>query len=132
MSNLKLYDGQITVKADKQTQACLNDWIESKRVEWVAKQEKLKSDPIPSNEELLSREKAGEVMPYERQLIPHLEEIKLEFKEALDDHMGPQGYDFNELMFISGAPADKRSSKDAPIADPIQDRTKTAQETKER
>lgn len=25
-------------------------------------------------------------MPYEKQLIPHYEEIKLEFKEALEDH----------------------------------------------
>jgi hypothetical protein len=114
MSNLKLYDGQITVKADKQTQACLNDWVESKRHEWIAKQDKERPSSLPDKEELLSREKAGEVMPYERQLIPHLEEIKLEFKEALDDHMGPQGYDFNELMFISGAPKDVRPPKDAP------------------
>ena len=26
------------------------------------------------------------VLPYEKQLIPHYEEIKLEFKEALEDH----------------------------------------------
>ena len=26
------------------------------------------------------------MQPYEKQLIPHYEEIKLEFKEALEDH----------------------------------------------
>jgi len=31
-------------------------------------------------------EKRGMVLPYEKQLIPHYEEIKLEFKEALEDH----------------------------------------------
>ena len=30
--------------------------------------------------------KSGKVMPWERQLIPQYEEIKLEFKEALEDH----------------------------------------------
>ena len=30
--------------------------------------------------------KSGKVMPWEKQLIPQYEEIKLEFKEALEDH----------------------------------------------
>jgi len=32
------------------------------------------------------KELRGEVLPYEKQLIPQYEEIKLEFKEALEDH----------------------------------------------
>jgi hypothetical protein len=35
MNNLKLYDGQIIVKADAKTQSFLNDWIDSKRHEWI-------------------------------------------------------------------------------------------------
>ena len=37
-------------------------------------------------ERLEACEKKGMVLPYEKQLIPHYEEIKLEFKEALEDH----------------------------------------------
>ena len=36
--------------------------------------------------DLERREHLGEVMPYERALIPHLEEINLEFREAFEDH----------------------------------------------
>jgi hypothetical protein len=35
MSNLKLYDGQLTVKADQKTQSLLNDWVDTKRGEWI-------------------------------------------------------------------------------------------------
>jgi hypothetical protein len=38
-------------------------------------------------------------MPYEQLLIPHLEEIKLEFKEALEDHVG--NFNFDDLIFVS-------------------------------
>ena len=39
-------------------------------------------------------------MPYEQVLIPQLEEIKLEFKEAIEDHVGH--FDISDLIFISG------------------------------
>lgn len=38
-------------------------------------------------------------MPYEQMLIPHLEEIKLEFKEAIEDHIGH--FSFDDLIFVS-------------------------------
>ena len=43
-------------------------------------------------EDLARREHLGEVMPYERALIPHLDEIRLEFRDAIDDH-GAGHYD---------------------------------------
>lgn len=43
-------------------------------------------------------------MPYEQMLIPHLEEIKLEFMEALEDHLGQVNLD--DFLFLKGA--DKR------------------------
>jgi hypothetical protein len=64
MSNLKLYDGQLTVKCDARTQAVLNDWVETKRGEWIQRQERLGLE-VESYEKLQAREKTGEVMPYE-------------------------------------------------------------------
>lgn len=65
MSNLKLFEGQLTVKCDSKTQQVLNDWVDSKRGDWIQRQERLGVD-VDSYETLLAREKAGEVMPYEQ------------------------------------------------------------------
>jgi hypothetical protein len=40
-------------------------------------------------------------MPYEQILIPHLEEIKLEFREALEDHVGSVNLD--DFLFLKNA-----------------------------
>ena len=40
-------------------------------------------------------------MPYEQMLIPHLEEIKLEFREALEDHLGY--FNADDLPFMKVA-----------------------------
>jgi hypothetical protein len=37
-------------------------------------------------------------MPYEQILIPHLEEIKLEFREALEDHVG--SVNLEDFLFL--------------------------------
>ena len=44
MSNLKLFEGQLVVKCDAKTQQLLNDWVDSKRGEWIQRQEKLGVD----------------------------------------------------------------------------------------
>lgn len=41
---------------------------------------------VEDPEDLDRMVKQGRLLPYERSLIPHLEAIKLEFKEALDDN----------------------------------------------
>lgn len=52
-------------------------------------------------------------MPYEHHLIPQLEEIKLEFKEAIEDHIGH--FNFDDLIFISG----NRNSKNQRISEQV-------------
>ena len=84
MNNLKLYDNTILVKADKKTQDYLIEWSRQKRDEWVSRQKKIGIEVDISD--LEARELQGEVLPYEKALIPQFEEIKLEFREALEDH----------------------------------------------
>jgi hypothetical protein len=69
MNNLRLYDGQLTVKCDARTQAVLTDWVDTKRGEYIQRQERLGVE-VDSFEGLLAREKKGEVMQYELMLIP--------------------------------------------------------------
>lgn len=78
----------------------LNDWVDSKRGEWIQRQERL-GIPFESYEDLQTKEKAGEVMPYEQLLIPNLEEIKLEFREAIEDHIG--AFNPDDFLFMKGS-----------------------------
>ena len=84
MNNLKLYENTILVKADKKTQDYLTEWGVQKKEEYLNRQKKLGIE-VDVNE-LEDRELRGEVLPYEKQLIPQYEEIRLEFHEALEDH----------------------------------------------
>ena len=60
-------------------------------------------------------------MPYEQILIPHLEEIKLEFREALEDHVGSVNLD--DFLLLKGA--EKREPPK-----PSSDQLEEAKETK--
>jgi len=51
-------------------------------------------------EDLEARETKGEIMPYEKQLIPQFAEIMLEFREALEDSCG---FFNQEAAFLGGA-----------------------------
>ena len=84
MNNLKLYENTILVKADKKTQDYLTEWGVQKKEEWLNRQRKQGIEV--DVEEIEQKELRGEVLPYEKQLIPQYEEIKLEFREALEDH----------------------------------------------
>ena len=84
MNNLKLYENTILVKADKKTQEYLLDWSKEKKEEWISRQKKLNIEV--DTQDIEARELKGEVLPYEKALIPQYEEIKLEFREALEDH----------------------------------------------
>ena len=84
MNNLKLYENNILVKADTKTQEFLADWVQASQTRWLEKQQKAGTPVDP--EDLTAQTKKGIILPHEKQLIPHYEEIKLEFKEALEDH----------------------------------------------
>ena len=85
MNNLKLYQNTILVKADQKTQSYFEDWVAEKKTKWLARQEKLGN---PVDLDLYeSMQKQGRILPWEKQLIPQFEEIILEFKEALEDHV---------------------------------------------
>ena len=84
MNNLKLYENTILVKCDMKTQEFLSEWVEKSKTKWLDKQAKQ-----GSNSEVSSHEQQLTTLllpPWEKQLIPQYEEIKLEFKEALEDH----------------------------------------------
>lgn len=84
MNNLKLYENNILVKADTKTQEFLVDWVQASQTRWLDKQQKAGTTIDP--ETLAEQTKKGMVLPHEKQLIPHYEEIKLEFKETLEEH----------------------------------------------
>ena len=88
MNNLKLYENNILVKADTKTQDYLNEWVEASRERWLEKQKKT-GQTVDENL-LVEQQKKGVIMAHEKALIPHFEEIKLEFKEALEDHQAGQ------------------------------------------
>ena len=105
MNNLKLYENTILVKADKKTQEYLTSWGEQKKEEWINRQRKL---GIEVNiEEIEQRELKGDVLPYEKQLIPQYEEIKLEFREALEDHSAGAYVEVSESYVGKKATKDK-------------------------
>lgn len=87
MNNLKLYENNILVKADTKTQEFLTDWVQANRDKWLDKRRKQNTEDTLDIEQMETEARQkGMLVPYEKQLIPHFEEIKLEFKEALEDH----------------------------------------------
>ena len=62
-------------------------------------------------DEIEQKELKGEVLPYEKQLIPQYEEIKLEFREALEDHAAGE-YLPNSKLVAGAKTATKIESED--------------------
>ena len=110
MNNLKLYDNTILVKADKKTQDYLVEWSRQKRDEWVSRQKKQGVEVDISD--LEARELKGEVLPFEKALIPQYAEIRLEFREALEDH-GAGVFTESSVM---NASAEKEANGDVSIS----------------
>lgn len=95
--NLRIFDNNILVKADQKTKDYLDEWSQQKEQEWIARKEKLGAYDSAEIAVLRAR---GEILPFERLLIPQYDQICSEIKEALQD----SGSILNkELNFIGGS-----------------------------
>lgn len=96
LHNLRLFDNNIMVKADKKTEEYLANWSTEKESEWILRQEK--SGTFDSAEFAVMKAR-NEILPHERLLIPQYDQIVDEITEALQD----SGSILNkELNFIGG------------------------------
>ena len=66
------------------TQEFLSEWVDKSKTKWLDKQAKQGNSEGGSHEQ--QQQLSTLLPPWEKQLIPQYEEIKLEFKEALEDH----------------------------------------------
>ena len=97
MNNLCIFGNNILVKADLKTQEYLDQWTKQKEEEWTTKSQKEGTYDSALIEVLKAR---GEILPYERFLIPQYDQIQNDIQEALKD----SGSILNkELNFIGGA-----------------------------
>ncbi len=65
--NLRVFDNNILVKADQKTKEYLDSWAATKEEEWIARQKK---DGAYDPAMIAVLKAKGEILPYERLLIP--------------------------------------------------------------
>jgi len=65
--NLRIFDNNILVKAETKTTEYLNSWVQAKEEEWINRQKKEGTYDSAMIAVLKAR---GEILPYERLLIP--------------------------------------------------------------
>lgn len=82
LNGLPLDESRISVKADQKTNQFLKDWKDLKKMEWIAKQEKL--GITVDMEDLDLQEESGQIQPYERELIPLYDQIIDQVNSTLD------------------------------------------------
>ena len=94
--NLRLFDNNINVRTEKDTTEYLQEWAKQKEEEWVMRQER--AGTYDSGEIAVLKAR-GEILPFERLLIPNYDQIVEDINEALRD----SGSILNkELNFIGG------------------------------
>ena len=93
--NLTLFGNNILVRVNDKTLQYLQEWAQQKEEEWVAQKGK-----DYDSAEIAVLKARGEILPYERLLIPQYDMIMKEIREALLD----EGSILNkELTFIGAA-----------------------------
>ena len=96
LHNLRLFENNINVKADKKTEDYLAHWSSEKESEWISRKERTGTY---DSAELAVLKARNEILPHERLLIPQYDQIVDEINDALQD----SGSILNkELNFIGG------------------------------
>ncbi len=83
LNNMNLFDSKLIVKANEKTVSFLNDWKDLKKMEWLSSQEK--AGEYVDLEDLEVKEKMGELMPYEKELIPDYDRIMSDIERTIDN-----------------------------------------------
>ena len=74
---------RILVKSDEKTQTFLSGWVDIKRHEWTSKLEKL--GVTIDMAEYEEKEALGEIMPWEKDIIPQYDKVKARVDRLLEN-----------------------------------------------
>lgn len=74
---------RVLVKSDEKTMTFLSGWVDIKRQEWVSRLEKLGVQVDMGEYE--EKEALGEIMPWEKDIIPQYEKVKARLERLLEN-----------------------------------------------
>lgn len=83
LNNMNLFDSKLMVKANEKTMSFLNDWKDLKKMEWVSVKER--AGETIDTEDLEVKESMGELMPYEKELIPDYYRILTDIERTINN-----------------------------------------------
>lgn len=82
LNNLTVFDNNILVTLDPQTLKYFEEWSNQKEQEWIAREEKLGTYDSAEIAVLKAR---GEILPFQKLLIPQYDDIVKQITDALKD-----------------------------------------------